>query len=233
MKKLIGVFIVLLFLAPHTIAGEMTLLSGLEEGSQGHKIGVGIASAVGKKIGVDFTFKTLPRKRLFHELQKNTGKYHGSLVNLDGLDARLSTVVKVQEPIITSPVVAVASKDIEINGWESLKPLKICHLLGFKIVEQNLAKHQLNSHPLNNVTQALKFVANGRSDIFLTAPALVADALKTDEFSALKIQKPPVAVYNFHTYFFKKNKEIAEKYNAALKSLKKDGTYMDILKSTQ
>lgn len=79
----------------------------------------------------------------------------------------------------------------------------------------------------------MKFLANDRADIFLTPPTLVIRALKADGLSTLKIKNPPVAVYHFHTYFLEEYSDIAEKYNAALKELKKDEIYMDILKSAQ
>ncbi len=228
MKFFAGLFMVMLFTA-QAFAGEMTLLSALERENRGYQIGIGIATAVGKRIGIDFIYKDIPNKRLYKLLEQYNGKAHGSLVNLDGLEDKILTIVKVKEPIFASPIVAVASKDFEITGWESLSHYKICHRLGMKIVEQNLATHNLKSHPLSKYESALRFVVNGRADIFLTAPALVVSALEKPEFSTLKILAPPVAVYNFHTYFFKEYADIAEQFSRALIEMKKDGTYQKLL----
>ncbi len=229
MKFFSGIFLAI-FITAQAFAGEMILLSALEKESRGYQIGIGMVTAVGDKIGIDFIYKNTPNKRLFKLLEQNDGKSHGSLVNLDGLEDKIPTLVKVEEPIFISPIVAVASKNFEINGWEGLSHHKICHRLGMKIVEQNLAAHNLKSHPLIKSESALKFVVNGRADIFLTPPTLVARLLEKPEFSSLKILSPPVAVHNFHTYFFKEHAHIAEQFSRALIEMKKDGTYHKLLK---
>ncbi len=228
MKLFAGIFMALFF-SVQALAGEMTLLLSLEKESLGYQIGINMATAVGERIGVDFNYKNIPHKRMFRILTQNHGKAHGSLVNLDGLEGKIQSLVKVEEPIFVSPIVAVASKNFEITGWEDLSRHRICHVLGVQIVEQNLAAHNLKSHPLNKYESALKFVINDRADILLAPPALVVKAIEKPEFSSLKILSPPVAVYNFYTYFFKEYADTAEQFNNALIEMKKDGTYQKLL----
>ncbi len=108
MKLFAGLFLAIL-LAAQAVAGEMTLLSALEKENRGYQIGTGIVTGVGKKIGIDFIYKDIPNKRLFKVLEQNDGQFHGSLVNLDGLEDKIPALIKVEEPIFVSPIVAVAS----------------------------------------------------------------------------------------------------------------------------
>ena len=232
--KVFFVAVLFLFFSSQAFCEDLTLLIGVDKNSQGYRIAVKLIDTISQKTGDDFVIKYAPMPRLRNEVKKDNSDYAGFPVMMAGFEKLNVNLIKVAEPFIKTPYVAVAQKELPVDGWESLKPYKLTHLRGSKIVEFNLNKTGLKSHPINNVTQALKFVLGGRADIFIIAPLLVMKELQKPQFkdTGLRILKPPIAVFDIYTYFFKEYEEIAERYNKALKEMKADGTYKTIMLTT-
>ncbi len=234
LKKLIFLILWLLF-APPSFANELTLISAIQEETDGYQTGVSLMNEIGKKIGVDFVIRSFPAKRAMFLLQENDERFAGSMVQLNGLEKKIPHLIKVTEPFVQESIVAVSKSKIPIRGWNSLVNYKLCHQRGIIIIEQNLIGFNLKSIALNEINQALYFVTNDRAEIFISPYRLIVNALQSPKHkdSELRILIPPVAVYDFHTYFFKRYADVAIQFNMILKAMKQDGEYEKIVQPIQ
>lgn len=230
MKRIILVLILVLF-SVQVCAEEITLIFGLEKKSDEYQGALRLAAAIETRIGIKVNLRSVPIKRMYVELTKNKDQIDGGFTILPGLEKKLPHLIKVPEPVLESPIVCIGLYEIPINGWESLRGYKTCYLMGLKSVEQNIIAFELDGYPLKTTEAAFSFVLADRAKVFITPVAVVVKAIKSKFFlnSGLKILKPPVAVHSFHTYLHEKHAGIAEKYNTALKALKREGEYQKLV----
>ncbi|MCP4756404.1 MAG: amino acid ABC transporter substrate-binding protein [Proteobacteria bacterium] len=107
--------------------------------------------------------------------------------------------------------------------------------MGDKIIEYYTEGKVKETNPIKSPQSALKFLLVGRADVYIEIPWLVMDLLKAKEFKNERIimLKPPVTQLHFYTYFLKTHSKAAERYDKALKTLKKEGTFLEIMTQTK
>ena len=114
-----------------------------------------------------------------------------------------------------------------------MKPYRIVIVRGFTFVETHLADHTVSY--VDSFHAAFRFLKDDRADILLDYGATAEDILKTAEFKDSGIRRllPAVTSISTYTFFAEKYVDLAQRYEQALVSMKADGSYLRIVKSTQ
>ena len=87
---------------------------------------------------------------------------------------QIPVLVKIHEPLNSHPyTVYSTSKNITVNGWESLKTYKVAYSRGWKVLDINLNSFHFNLYVLNSAEMGLLFMSTGTADIFINIPFIV------------------------------------------------------------
>ena len=194
--------------------------------SRDFKIAQAMADDLSRRLKVKLTVVNLPGQRSIEYLK--AGKIDGDWSRVDGFNKVVPGLIKVSEPMATHPFLAYSLKrDIKINGWKSLKPLRVVYLRGWKIIERELKDVHEHLHPVDDASIALALLVANRADVFIHVPYVIEPLLKTHEFkySGIQALRPPLDYQNVHTYLLEKHQNLANRMATALKKMKQDGSY--------
>mgnify|MGYP000033794433 CR=1 FL=1 len=225
-KVLLAVFVCLLNIASEVGAESLRIaILGAPKESVGFKTAKLMAHELGQRMGVELILVPLPGKRSTEYLKAE--KIDGDWSRVDGFGKDMPGLIKVIEPMSTHPFLAYATKDIKINGWKSLESFRVVHLRGWKLVARELSPFNKKMYPVDDVDIALSLLMANRADVLIHVPYVMQSLLKRDKYknSNVKALQPPLAYLNVHAYLLKKHTKWAVKMSAAIKSMKKDGTY--------
>lgn len=211
-------------------AGEVQTLKisilGSPPESTAYKIAQAMANDLSRRLQVNLTVVNLPGQRSIEYLK--SGKIDGDWSRVDGFSKVVPGLIKVSEPMATHPFLAYSLKhNLKINGWKSLKPLRVVYLRGWKIIERELSGFHDYLHPVDDASIALSLLTANRADVFIHVPYVIEPLLKTKEFkySGIQALRPPLDYQNVHTYLLEKHQDLAERMARALKKMKRDGSY--------
>lgn len=205
-------------------------LVGVEENTEGHRITQSLADEIGARSGIDISIRIYPAKRAKQFLE--AGEVDGDWARVDGYGRDIPGLVRISEPTASHPYLAYSTRnDIIIDGWKSLKPYKVAHPRGWKVIELNLEAFHDDLFPVNSVDSGLGFIARGRADVFINIPFIVDSYLRKGgvKYKDIKALQPPLAFLHVYTYLLPKHAVLAKRMEAALVSMKADGTYGKIM----
>jgi len=186
---------------------------------------------INKRANINIKLVSMPRKRAELELLKN--KYiHATFARIKEFQKNNSDLIMAEEPIANIPLIIYTHKTLNFtaSSWNSLKEFKIVYVRGTTYIEKYFKNHR-QLHALTSEKQAFRFLAAKRADIFISTPLIAESILESKEFeeSGIKALTPPLKFIDTYSFFNKDYKDIVKKYNNALISLKKDGSYYDVV----
>lgn len=182
------------------------------------------------RIGLEVTTIRIPAERGL--LNVNAGIDDGEMMRVSGLQNIYPNLLLVPEKMIDLDFVAFSKFDISLDkGWESLKPFSIAIVNGWKILEQNVPKSaELTS--VNHPLQLFDMLEKGRAELIIYERYGGQEILRTNQFKDIKLIEPPLARKEMFMYLNKKHKSIIPKLSEALRNMKNDGTYQQIMQQT-
>jgi len=232
MRKLL--YASLLYLCASNIQAQATPLNfaivGVQEGTAGFTVTQGLATEVGRRVGVEIKIIPLPAKRAIKQLMAR--EIDGDWARVDGYGTEIPGLIQISEPIASHPYTAYSTQnDIKINGWESLEPYRVAYLRGWKVVELKLAPFHKRLYPVSNNEAGFRFIAAHRADVFINIPFIANSHLKKKGIKELGIKglKPPLDFLHVYIHALPKHAELAKKMEMAVKAMKADGTYDQIM----
>lgn len=182
-----------------------------------------------KRIGIiDVSIENLPAERSL--INANKGLTGGEFIRIAGLDNVYPNLIQVPEKIIDFEFVGFSKNiDIKTTGWESLKPYSIGIITGWKILENNVVgtAHRTD---VEDPCQLFRLLSLDRAGIVIFEKLEGIGMIKTLGLQGIKILEPPLAKKEMFLYLHKKHKKLVPMVAAALKEMKNDGTYENILK---
>ena len=226
---ILSILIFLISISLPSSAQSIKMVLTLKKDSKIFKTAEKLIDKINQRAGLDITLVYLPRKRAEVELS------YGKIIQADL--ARIAefinpNLIRIQEPIIKIPVFIYSKRelDIKVNDFNSLKHYKVVYVRGTKFIEKNLKGHE-KLYKVTTFKQAFKFVAANRADVVIATPLIANPILNSEELksSGIKASVQPIIFVNEYTFFNKEYKDIAYKFNEALISLKKDGTFDKIV----
>lgn len=189
-----------------------------------------IAKEMYKRIGIDITFNLLPSERGLLNVVK--GLDDGLLLRVGGIARRYPNLVQFEESANKTDYVAFARRtDIQINGWESLKPYDVGIITGWKILEHNIQGTR-SLTKVKNAEQLFTLLDANRADVIVFARVSGLQMIRERGLKEIRVLEPPLATREKYFYLNKKHKDLVPRAGAALREMKADGTYQRIFDQT-
>lgn len=222
MRRKLLVLLLFLALFP-ALAQESVLLSKREDPLA--PFAAKIAFEAFRRIGVKADFVQLPSERALQSA--DNGQTDGDLVRAAGIDKLYPNLVQVPEPMLTYDTVAFTKGlGFKIDGWESLRPFRLCVLRGMKLAET--ATEGMDRAISNDVAQAIMMLGGGRCDVALLG-YVVWPEIDRMMAGPLRSLDPPVSSVPLYLYVNKKHASLVKKLAEAMREMRADGTTDKIL----
>lgn len=179
-----------------------------------------------KRIGVDMELVfTVTEKSL---VDVNAGFMDAELNRIEGMETAFPNLVRVPEPNMTMHFVAFSKQPFTINGWDSIKPLYIGLVKGWKILEMNTTGFP-NVIKTPTEKELFTMLHKERLDVALYAKLTGYAALRHYGFHEIHHLEPPLASRPMYLYVHKKHQDLVNTIAGTLKQMKEDGSYMKIM----
>lgn len=233
-KSLLRVFIgvvIFLALAMNSAAQQAIVLNTANESPNSTKDFKGINDLIlkeaFKRIGYDLKIIHLPSERAL--INANDGVEDGNFARVAGLSSLYPNLIQVPEEITNFEFVVFSKKSgIVIKDWKNLKPFHVGIVTGWKILETNIT----GAKSLTKVKDGsilFKLLREDRLEIIVYDKRQGLVLLKELAMKDIYIIEPPLAVKGMFVYLHQRHKELAPKLAAAIRGMKKDGTYQKIV----
>jgi len=182
-----------------------------------------------RRIGIKARIVFTPNERSL--VAVNDGIFDAEINRIAGMEEKFPNLVQVPEANMEMNFVAFATKDIPITDWESLRPLKIGVVKGWKILEQNIQGFPKITRVMN-ADQLFLMLHKERIDVALFSKILGYEWIKNLDCDHVQHLDPPLASRDMFLYLHKDHQELAQPLAEALREMKRDGTYDRIVKKT-
>ncbi len=235
MKKIFILLITLFIILLSSIANaeEIKMVLTVKKESEAFKLAEKITQKLGEKMGIKISLIYMPRKRATYELINSTAIV-ADLARIAEFSESDPSLIRINEPFIKVPYFVYANKsvDFEVKGWKSLTPYSVVYVRGTKMIDVYLKNHK-RLHAISTEEQAFKFIAAERADILISTPLIANPILNSSALKdkGIRVLSPTLHFMLLYTFFNKKNAKYVQRFNEALISIKRDGTYAKILKS--
>jgi len=192
---------------------------------------------VSKRTGINIEILQLPKKRAL--VTANHGDADGVTMRVINLEKDYPNLIRVKTAVFTVQHIIYSNKSDLIQQAHDFKSLhnlvvkknyKVGFLLGSK-----KAKDELSSLPVNNKLalsdpiQAFSLLETGRIEAYLAGPGIVNRSTFNQQFNKTDIQEVGVfANFPLYPYVHESHRSIIPILEAALRSMKEDGTLNSI-----
>ncbi len=181
------------------------------------------------RLGITARIVFSPTERALVDV--NAGLLDGELNRIEGMEQSFPNLIRVPEPNMTMQFVAFSKKPFSIDGWSSIRNLYIGVVSGWKILEENtLGFPHLTFTPTE--TELFRMLDKDRLDIALYSKLTGYAALEQMGLRGIFHLDPPLAGRDMYLYVHKKHKDLVYRIADALKSMKEDGSYQQIVEET-
>lgn len=190
-----------------------------------------IFARLGQKIIIQ---EDVPSKRSL--VGVNSGQKDAEGLRIVGLEKKYSNLVRVPEPYMSVQFVGFSkNKNIQIDGWESLKQHKIGYIHGWLMIEKNIQNINFSKNPIAVIKadQLFGMLHLGRIDIAIYQRMDAFINLKEMRLTDIHLLEKPLVTTPLYLYVNKKHTRLVPKIVKALKTMKKDGTYDQLIKDIQ
>ena len=158
----------------------------------------------------------------------NSGFFDGEINRIEGMEKAFPNLIRVPEANMTMHFVAFSKKSFNLNGWSSIKPLYIGLVNGWKILEQNTEGFpNVISTPTEK--ELFTMLNKNRLDVALYAKLTGYAALEQHGFTDIRHLEPPLASRPMYLYVHKTHKTLVPRIADALREMKRDGSYSNIM----
>ena len=219
-----------LLIQSYAFAEQKVMVSIIESNSKGliFQFSKKLVYEISQISDLDIKLVVLPGKRATQMLRNHT--LDAELYRLDSYQQQIPNSIPVPESESLVPIFAYSAKvDFKVNSWESLKPFSMINVRGWLYPLKNLPNKEFIV--VNSAIEAFAMLEAKRADIFVNNFFGASAILNSPKFKGTKIRRlmPMLGHIRFLTFFSGKQAKTAEKYNAALKEIKRNGTYSRIV----
>lgn len=179
-----------------------------------------------KRINIDMELVfTTTEKSL---VDTNAGYFDGEINRIEGMEKVFPNLIRIPEANMTMHFVAFSKKSFDINGWNSIKPLYVGMVRGWKILEQN-TKGFPNVISTPTEKELFTMLHKDRLDIALYSKLTGYAVLEHYRFNEISHLEPPLASRPMYLYVHKSHEILVKRIAETLKELKRDGSYSRIM----
>lgn len=222
MRRLPLVLLISLFWLP-AFGQEPILISQRDDPLA--RIAAKITAEAFHRIGHKAEFLVLPSERALQSA--DSGHTKGDLVRMAGIEKLYPNLVQVQEPLLNYDTVAFTKGlGFKVDGWESLRPFRLCILRGNKLAE--IGTEGMDRTFANDVPQSIMMLGAGRCDAAILG-YIVWPEIDRLQVGPLRSLDPPVSSVPLYLYLNKEKADLAPRLAQALRQMQADGFTPGIL----
>lgn len=222
MKLLI--FCIIVLLSQSSFADRKLVFAGIK-GSLNTDISMIVLKEVYSKLGIEIELLALPAERALHT--SNSGKIDGEVFRIINVDKRYNNLLMVPTSINKLQGIAfVKNKPFKVEGWQSLKPLKIGGQFGVKFVERGTKGMKRKLVDTNE--QLFSMLDRGRVDVAIAAYVNGIKTIKKLQLKEIQALQPSIQDYPLYHYVHKKNSHLIPKLNDILIKMDQSGRIKQI-----
>ena len=154
----------------------------------------------------------------------NRGIVDGDAGRIAGMSKRYPNLIPIPEKMMVSEFVAFTlNSKFRSAGWQSLRSYNVAIVRGHKISEENVVGTR-SLFKARDAEVLFSLLNNNRVDVAV-CEKLFGSLMAKKINPAIKAVEPPLASRDFYLYLHKKHEPLVLKISAALKAMKRDGTY--------
>lgn len=155
----------------------------------------------------------------------NDGIEDGELARIGGMEKMYPNLVPVPGKVVDYHFVGFSrSSNIKTTGWDTLEPLSIGLLRGWKIYERSLTP-KTRSTVVDTPEQLFSILDKNRIDIALYERALGTALVKSMGIKGVHVLDPSLTELEMFIYLHKKHADKVPAVAAALQQIKAEGFY--------
>ncbi len=182
-----------------------------------------------RRLGLGFAHRQYPTLRC--GVMANNGEVDGEPARVGNYANAYPNLIRVEEPVLTLKTAAFAGNpSLSLNGWDSLKntPYRVEYLKNSVNTERELSQ-RVPAERLSDVgtiSQGLKKLQAGHTDIFVGTEAIVMRILARESFKDKGIHQVGVMQeITLYPFLHKKHSPLAPKLAEVLRQMKAEGVF--------
>lgn len=182
-----------------------------------------VATEAFRRAGLKLKFIRLPPERAL--LNANAGIEDGVSARIAGLEKSYPNLIQVPEKVLDFHFVAfVRQAELSSANWQSIAPLVVGHIRGWKIFEQNV-RPDTRVTVVETEEQLFNMLARNRIDIALYERWLGLGLAKKMGINDVRVVEPPLAERPMFIYLHKRHADKVPPIADALRAIKAEGLY--------
>ena len=158
----------------------------------------------------------------------NSGLADAEMNRVEGMEKNYPNLVRVDEPNMIMEFVAFSRSSFVVEGWESLRDLNVGIVKGWKILENNTVGFPKVVF-VPSETELFRMLDKDRLDVALYSKLTGYDYIKKAGYLRISHLEPPLAKRPMYLYLNNSRAELADEVAAALREMKSDGTYQELV----
>lgn len=171
-------------------------------------------------LGIEVVIAKYPDLRSL--ISSNAGLADGELMRIRGIDTEYPNLLIVPIPLLQLKGVAYTKDvDLQIVGFESLKPYRVAIQRGIKFAEYGT--DGMKRTILNTLEHAFFLLHKKRVDAVITTYIEGIETLNRLQYEGIKALEPPLITINLYHYLHKRNRALVPKITAALQEMQENG----------
>jgi polar amino acid transport system substrate-binding protein len=181
-----------------------------------------------RRVGLEPRLISTPSERSLQ--MANQGEVDGEGLRIAGLNAQYPNLIQIPERFIGISFVAF-SRDAMINlnqGWESLKPHRVAFITGWKMFEANASGARVVNR-VSTPEQMFRMLEGGRIDVALYTRADGIHLIRSMNLGSIAPLSPALKDVDMYLYLHKKHESLVPQIAKALREMKADGSYNQIM----
>jgi polar amino acid transport system substrate-binding protein len=188
-----------------------------------------------RRIGYEFNMASLPSERAL--IESNAGRIDGEVSRIGDLnaDGAYPNLIRVDEVAAVVEVAAYGRKPvIGLTGWDAMfdRRCRIAYEKGLKLFEKKIPAGYPDNliQPTMDLVQLCRLLAADRADVGIALPVQIEGVLQREEFRDAGIYKiGALAKVKTYPYLHRKHARLVPELEAAIRAMKADGVYEQIL----
>lgn len=175
-----------------------------------------------ERLGYQIIIRHRPVERSIREA--NRCDADGEFMRIEGIERLYPNLILVNEHLFNFEFVTFTTLPVlKIEGWTSLFNTRVGIVIGWKIVEEQLAGVKLR-YDVPDPISLFKMLEAGRIDAAVYARLQGSYILEQLEISGIRIIEPPLAVKPMFLYMNKKYLKLIPELERVLREMKSDGS---------
>lgn len=183
-----------------------------------------------KRIGVDVQIIPLSSARSLSNVEQ--GLDDGNFLRIKGLEEKFPHLIRVPEKIVDVQFVIFSkNKNLKTPDWKSIEPYHVGYIRGWQIAEEKIrSARQITV--VENRSSLFKVLDSDRIELAFAELYGGYYMMHTLNLPHLTVAHPPLASREMFLYLNRKHEKLVPRLAAALREMKRDGSYDAIIRET-